>query len=426
MNTQPTLMESITGSTNAPGAHVPDLLEAETTVTPPTTPTAMHSRLDGGSDAESQSMDTGTEILEHRMSAASFNELQVVTLQDSHQYGAEILDNAAESVLAGNKANESTAAPGEMLPWHSFPQPQHQDHRRALTEATSKGYDYSAITDESARHQVHEKALIIMEASRMGLACMMIVGRELIDVKKLLGHGQWLDWLRDEFRMSERTAQNYMATAEKFRDSKYESLAFLPKQAIYLLASTRVPARVVDEVLAHTDAGERLNVEQVREVVEAYRSKPAGSNCDDLEGASLRNHNETHDRADASDEPVLPIANERSRQTDASITFQMVSDTVRSENHSAERSGDLVSGERSADDVVEAAPIYVQHESVSKSIARIASFAQEIAQIKSADLIKAVRQLNPEEQSRVLKSLQAVIKVLQDDLMEDDDLLSAC
>ena len=38
-------------------------------------------------------------------------------------------------------------------------------------------------------------------------------GEALIQAKQLVEHGQWLPWLRDNCKMSERTAQNYMRVA---------------------------------------------------------------------------------------------------------------------------------------------------------------------------------------------------------------------
>lgn len=50
------------------------------------------------------------------------------------------------------------------------------------------------------------------------------IGFELIAAKKQIGHGSWTDWLKSEFNWSIRTAQNFMALAERFGKTKTFSL----------------------------------------------------------------------------------------------------------------------------------------------------------------------------------------------------------
>ena len=56
------------------------------------------------------------------------------------------------------------------------------------------------------------------------------IGFELIAAKKQLGHGSWIDWLKSEFNWSIRTAQNFMALAERF--GKTKTFAFLPTSTL--------------------------------------------------------------------------------------------------------------------------------------------------------------------------------------------------
>lgn len=50
------------------------------------------------------------------------------------------------------------------------------------------------------------------------------IGFELIAAKKDIGHGNWTEWLKSEFNWSIRTAQNFMALAERFGNTKTFSL----------------------------------------------------------------------------------------------------------------------------------------------------------------------------------------------------------
>lgn len=56
------------------------------------------------------------------------------------------------------------------------------------------------------------------------------IGFELIAAKKEIGHGNWTEWLKSEFNWSIRTAQNFMALAERFGNTK--TFSFLPTSTL--------------------------------------------------------------------------------------------------------------------------------------------------------------------------------------------------
>ena len=63
----------------------------------------------------------------------------------------------------------------------------------------------------------------------------IIIGRELIECKKEVGHGQWLNWLDGNFGMTVRTADRFMKCAERF--SNWTSMSnFNSTQLITMLA----------------------------------------------------------------------------------------------------------------------------------------------------------------------------------------------
>ena len=56
------------------------------------------------------------------------------------------------------------------------------------------------------------------------------VGKRLIAAKSLVQHGQWQQWLNDNFQLTDRTAQRFMQISERFSDG------FKPSQLTELLA----------------------------------------------------------------------------------------------------------------------------------------------------------------------------------------------
>jgi hypothetical protein len=78
-------------------------------------------------------------------------------------------------------------------------------------------FDYGCVPQES-RAEVYELTKSVKNARRRHLAVIVEIGGTLRRAKELLGHGNFLPWLKAEFRWAERTARNYMSLAAHFQD----------------------------------------------------------------------------------------------------------------------------------------------------------------------------------------------------------------
>lgn len=65
------------------------------------------------------------------------------------------------------------------------------------------------------------------------------IGRDLITIKKALPHGQFGEWLRSEFEMTEMTAQRFMQVTERFGGKSNIMLDFKPTVLYFRNYSTR-------------------------------------------------------------------------------------------------------------------------------------------------------------------------------------------
>jgi Protein of unknown function (DUF3102) len=88
-----------------------------------------------------------------------------------------------------------------------------------------------------------------------------LAGEHLIEAKRLVGHGQWLPWLRDNCSMSERTAQLYMRVARN-KDTIAKSASSVadltltaavagiakPKAVAVELPITKAEAALIEEI----------------------------------------------------------------------------------------------------------------------------------------------------------------------------------
>jgi DUF3102 family protein len=83
------------------------------------------------------------------------------------------------------------------------------------------------------------------------------MGMTLHGAKAHLPHGQFGAWLKAEFDMSERSAENYMSVAQAF-GSKSETVADLPPTLLYKLAARSSPQQIREKVVADLEAGKRI------------------------------------------------------------------------------------------------------------------------------------------------------------------------
>ena len=91
----------------------------------------------------------------------------------------------------------------------------------------------------NAAHKLCEAAL------KNGLQHAMEAGRLLAEVKSLCPHGEWLPWLKSNFKGSPRTAQGYMRIASHWPEleANTQHVSHLPyRQALALLAAPEPPS----------------------------------------------------------------------------------------------------------------------------------------------------------------------------------------
>src|SRR5262249_1572372 len=91
-------------------------------------------------------------------------------------------------------------------------------------------------------------------------------------VKDALEHGHFGPWLRAEFGWSERTAQNFMSVAERFKSAKIADLPIQPSAA-YFLAAPSVPDEARQVAVEKAEAGEEITGATARESVAEAKKK---------------------------------------------------------------------------------------------------------------------------------------------------------
>lgn len=141
-----------------------------------------------------------------------------------------------------------------------------------MTTLNLTTFDYESL-DTTTRLSVQKATHDIRVAMRMTARSIIVIGERLIDVKRLLGHGQFMAWLDVEFEMAERTARNYMAVAETFGDSfKSATVAdSISAKALYMLSSGSTPESAREEAIQIAEAGEHVTATKAKQIIAAHK-----------------------------------------------------------------------------------------------------------------------------------------------------------
>jgi hypothetical protein len=94
----------------------------------------------------------------------------------------------------------------------------------------------------------------------------------VLKAKELIGHGSFGQYLQSEFDMTERTAQRYMAAAERF-GGKSDTVSNLPPTLVYKLAAKSTPEDVVRQVIERSHNGRPMLAEEVQALLTAWVPK---------------------------------------------------------------------------------------------------------------------------------------------------------
>lgn len=110
---------------------------------------------------------------------------------------------------------------------------------------------------------------ILWRKNRAGMD-MLEIGRDLIEAKAQLSHGEWMTWLREEVDFSQSSANNFMRIAREIDSGS--SLAKLPYTKV--LALLDVPAEERERFAQEHDAEHRTAAE-IRRLTEELKAERA-------------------------------------------------------------------------------------------------------------------------------------------------------
>ncbi len=150
-------------------------------------------------------------------------------------------------------------------------------------------FDYSGISAAVAR-EAEATAKRIRDRLRMHT---IETGKELLAIKKALGHGKFGKWLEFHFGWKERTAQNYMNSATAF-GSTPQVIDLLPQSTVYKLAAKSTPDALRQFVIDEIRRGEKPDPKLIEIKIAATKSE-ARKNGDPHQNSSANASQEPSD-----------------------------------------------------------------------------------------------------------------------------------
>jgi hypothetical protein len=134
-------------------------------------------------------------------------------------------------------------------------------------------YDYTRLPEEK-REAAQRAARIIKPLLKRTAEDIFLIGHELSQIKEMLPHGRYTEWLGVEFGLSERMAQHFVNVRRRL-GPKSEKFSVLPPSTLYLLAAPSTPDTAIIEIEQQLDAGRRISVTVVQETIRtAKRALP--------------------------------------------------------------------------------------------------------------------------------------------------------
>lgn len=119
---------------------------------------------------------------------------------------------------------------------------------------------------------------ILWRKNRAGMD-MLEIGRDLIEAKAQLSHGEWMTWLREEVDFSQSSANNFMRIAREIDSGS--TLAKLPYTKV--LALLDVPAEERERFAQEHDAEHRTAAE-IRRLTEELKAERARADRAESDG----------------------------------------------------------------------------------------------------------------------------------------------
>jgi hypothetical protein len=140
-------------------------------------------------------------------------------------------------------------------------------------EVVRTTFDYGSLSPEFAE-ALRGHTRRIRDQVRATTGAIILVGYHLLAAKQMLGHGQFIHWLKTECGFSVSSAENYIRVCEfTEHDDRFPTVTILPPATLYLISAKNAPPEVVQAVVARAAGGEPVPAAEVKRMFRDFKSR---------------------------------------------------------------------------------------------------------------------------------------------------------
>jgi hypothetical protein len=100
-------------------------------------------------------------------------------------------------------------------------------------------------------------------------------GRDLLEAKARVGHGNFVTWVEGTLPWSVRQSQRMMQVAESFKSDNLSFLQGFQPSALYALAASSTPEPAREEAIQKAEAGEQISHAEAQELIRRHKESEA-------------------------------------------------------------------------------------------------------------------------------------------------------
>ena len=111
------------------------------------------------------------------------------------------------------------------------------------------------------------------------------IGKNLIEVKHAIGHGNWLTWLEIEGCISQSTAKRFIQISDSFGNRPRVGDLNIAIRALDILAQNSTPDEVRQTAITMAESGEQVTAKTAKELkekdaeIQRLQSEPSPSSA---------------------------------------------------------------------------------------------------------------------------------------------------
>jgi len=229
-------------------------------------------------------------------------------------------------------------------------------------------------------------------------ACIVEIGRRLIQAKELLPHGQWASWLSEKVEFSERAAQNFMRVAREYSNPQPVADLGLSKALLLL----QLPEGEREEFIEqpHEVDGEEKTVQEMskRELEKVMKERDEARKLAESAQADVEKWKNTADAVDLK----LKNAKEKIRKAEAGLkeANEAAGRDAKARRKAENERAELAKKLRELEEAAKAEPIPAEVVPDEETLERI----REEVRAEQAEALKAAEERAAEAAARLEKA----------------------